>query len=195
MGRSRPARERLACLRPRLPVTAAGARSTCASSQPGHRAASRSADTARRIFGGPPGGRPARWQRRVPTGARRPGRSGRPAGRCSPLVVVPAEHLGQRPGCLGQRRVEHARRGVADDVTQTRGLVLYRKMPAIGPSAAAANAALTCSAVTSRPSTTARSVSDPSSTGTRSATPSSFPATAGWPARWPGPRRSWSARC
>ena len=52
-------------------------------------------------------------------------------------------------------------------------------MPASGPAAAAANASLTAWAVTSVPTTTARSVSDPSSTGTRTATPSSFPATAG----------------
>src|SRR5207237_899394 len=57
--------------------------------------------------------------------------------------------------------------------------VLYVRMPAMGPAAAAANASLTSAAVASRPSTTARSVSDPSSIGTRTATPSSFPATAG----------------
>src|SRR5690348_2766640 len=59
------------------------------------------------------------------------------------------------------------------------GSVLYVRMPAMGPAAAAANASLTSAAVASRPRTTARSVSDPSSTGTRTATPSSFPATAG----------------
>src|SRR5215469_16890939 len=38
------------------------------------------------------------------------------SGRVAPLVVVPAEHLDQRPGRLGKRCVEDAGRGVADDV-------------------------------------------------------------------------------
>ena len=59
---------------------------------------------------------------------------------------------------------------------ETIGSVLYRRMPASGPRAAARNAALTSSAVTSRSSSTARSDSEPSSTGTRSASPSSRPA-------------------
>jgi hypothetical protein len=61
----------------------------------------------------------------------------------------------------------------------TIGSVQYRRIPAIGPTAAAANASFTSSLVASRLSTTARSVSEPSSTGTRTATPSSRPASAG----------------
>jgi nitroimidazol reductase NimA-like FMN-containing flavoprotein (pyridoxamine 5'-phosphate oxidase superfamily) len=57
----------------------------------------------------------------LPAPADQRGQIGQPTG-VTPLVVVPAEHLDQPPGRLGQRRVEHARRGVADDIAGDNGI-------------------------------------------------------------------------
>ena len=62
---------------------------------------------------------------------------------------------------------------------ETSGSVEYWRIPSSGPSAAARNASLTCSAVTSCPRWTTKSVSEPVGIGARTATPSTMPFSSG----------------
>ena len=102
--------------------------------------------------------------------------------RVAPLVVVPAEHLGERGRLVDgdrhrERRVERARGGAADDVARDDLVLVVDDDPAetLGLGEAARKASLISSAPTWAPSTAVRSVIEPSATGTRSVWPSSRP--------------------
>ena len=102
----------------------------------------------------------------------RSGRRSRRVLACHSLSYQP-KILTRLLGGLGQSRNGNARGRVADNIAGHQRVGAVTQDTGHGPRrGGCAKASFTSAAVTSRPSTTVRSVSDPSSTGTRTATPS-----------------------